>query len=321
MFCFNLLLVLFFLLFKIYRFSKFDLTSYFGMSSKIMECVEKYDGSRDFREWIVKLELVAELEGKKELEKLLPLFLENGALAVYQRLSVETKKDFQRLKSAMTTAFSLSPTGAFDMLKKRTLQSNESVDVYWADVDRLVKLIDEEASEKFVRTAFISGLPEPMRSDAAGSQATMDELVGRVRIAVENERRSRDASQAFVEAAAKTMRTSQQQHSYPNDRPGGNPHNHHHGAPPQQYHHYNHHHQKRQNEALSPQQRNTIQLTQTTDQHRSGKIICFRCGCEGHISRNCELFRNPAGRNEQRCFICGEQNHLANQCPNRQKNM
>ena len=187
------------------------------------------------------------------------------------------------------------------MLKKRKLQPNESVDVYWSDVDRLVKLIDEQASDKFVRTAFISGLPEPMRSDAAGSQAKMDELVGRVRIAVENERRSRDASQVFVEAAAKTMRTNPQQHSYPNDRPGGNAPNHH--------------------QAPSPQQSNTIRLRQTTDQHRSGKIICFRCGCEGHISRNCEAFRKPAGRNERRCFVCGEQTHLANQCPNHQKNM
>ena len=65
------------------------------MSSRIIDFVEKYDGSKDFREWIVKFELVAELEGKKELEKLLPLFLENGALAVYQRLSAETKKDYQ----------------------------------------------------------------------------------------------------------------------------------------------------------------------------------------------------------------------------------
>ena len=60
-------------------------TSYRSMSVKFSDIIQQYSGVGDFSEWIRKVEMVASLQGVKELEKFIPLFLCGGAFAVYEQ--------------------------------------------------------------------------------------------------------------------------------------------------------------------------------------------------------------------------------------------
>ena len=79
-------------------------------------------------EWIQKLKLVANLQGIKELQTLLPLFLSGGAFAVYQGLNEEVKKKYLFVKAPLMKAFAADPTSAFEEMKTRRLNPTESVD-------------------------------------------------------------------------------------------------------------------------------------------------------------------------------------------------
>lgn len=168
------------------RFGRFllGLTSY-RMALRLSDMVSPFDGSSDFGEWIEKVELVASLQGVTAQEKFFPLFLTGGAFAVYKGLDAAVKSDYNKAKGALLTAFSSDCYAAYDEFINRRLRLHESVDVYLADLRRLATLVDSNLSDKVLKCAFVSGLPEELRSKlrAACSLQKMDlvQVVARAR--------------------------------------------------------------------------------------------------------------------------------------------
>ena len=66
------------------------------MAGKIeaSKTIKSFDGEGDVAAWLAKIELVASLTDVKDVAKLVPLYLEGGALALYLELDSSTKSDF-----------------------------------------------------------------------------------------------------------------------------------------------------------------------------------------------------------------------------------
>lgn len=88
-----------------------------------------------------KAELVCDLCGVENIAIVLQLQLTGGALAVFQQLSKEERKDVGCIRNAMYVVFATDPFVAYDLFVARRLNANESVDVYLADLRRLVNLV------------------------------------------------------------------------------------------------------------------------------------------------------------------------------------
>lgn len=159
------------------------------MAVRVSDLVKNYEDSSvsgDFTEWCEKLELVAKLQKVEDLASFLPLFLAGPAFAVYKQFSEDVKSDFPKLKAELMTSFCESSYSAYDQLRSRTLKEGEAVDVYVADLRRLVTLIGQKTPEPLLKCAFIAGLPvdvaTQIKSVAAVEKLSLEELVGRARI-------------------------------------------------------------------------------------------------------------------------------------------
>jgi hypothetical protein len=130
-----------------------------GVSFNATNLVQPFDGTSNFLVWVERVELVAALQGLKNLEKFVPLFLHGGAFAVYQSLEDNVKEDYDKLKAALTLAFSADPLKAYTEFVARRLQPGEQPDVFLADLRRLALLVATQPSEEWIRSAFVFGLP------------------------------------------------------------------------------------------------------------------------------------------------------------------
>ena len=129
------------------------------------DIIGQFTGEKDFAEWVDKLEMVARLQGVKDLQSFMPLFLSGGAFAVYKGLSEDVKADYVKVKSAMLQAFSLDQIGAYEEFARRRLQDGESVDIYVADLARLAQLVHPMGvHDDWVKCAFVTGLPDAVRT-------------------------------------------------------------------------------------------------------------------------------------------------------------
>lgn len=82
---------------------------------KLSDVIPPFDGTNaEFSRWIEKLELVSSLQGIKELDKFLPLFLTGGAFSVYQMLPDEEKTDYAALRKSLLRAFASDPVVAYN---------------------------------------------------------------------------------------------------------------------------------------------------------------------------------------------------------------
>ena len=132
-------------------------------SVRFSDIIPSFNGTQDFAQWISKLELVADLQGVKDKQKFLPLFLSEGAFSVFQGLEKEVQDDYGRLKSALMQAFCMDSGSAYEHFRNRSLMAGKTVYVYLADITRLGHLVDSELSENFLKHAFVAGLPSAVK--------------------------------------------------------------------------------------------------------------------------------------------------------------
>ena len=139
------------------------------MSVKFSDIISQYDGSSDFIEWVDKIELVAKLQKVSNLENFIPLFLTGSAYNVYKSISESDRKDYNTVKSILIDKFCSDSCMAYEELIRRRFLPGETVESYFADVDRLAKLIDHTISTAFIKSAFLAGLPNDVKEKVRSS--------------------------------------------------------------------------------------------------------------------------------------------------------
>ena len=73
-----------------------------------LRLIPEFDGTtEEISEWLDKAELVCELQGVTDLQRIVPLRLKGGAFAVYQQLTAEQKRSFDEIKRALLSAFAV----------------------------------------------------------------------------------------------------------------------------------------------------------------------------------------------------------------------
>lgn len=133
------------------------------MALKYSDLIKQYDGEGDFAVWIEKLEMVAKLQNVKEWCAFLPLFLSEDAFSVYKEINEDGKKCYHTVKKVLLKAFSKDQFSAYDALINRKWRIGESVDAYFADIKRMITLVNQgtlSGTEEWVKCAFVNGLPE-----------------------------------------------------------------------------------------------------------------------------------------------------------------
>lgn len=126
-------------------------------------------------EWIENVELVCELCAMDKIERILPLRLRGGALAVYRQLSGEQRADAEQIKRALMTAYATDRFNAFDQFMGRRLRPGETVDEFLAEMHRLARLVGEPLPDRWMACAFVSGLPHHVRQLLKAS-SRMDDM-------------------------------------------------------------------------------------------------------------------------------------------------
>ena len=135
-------------------------------------------------EWLEQLELVCEMCGVDNTERVLPLRLRGGALAVYRQLTHDQGEDLQQVKQALLVAFAPDPFVECDTFVSRCLHPGETVAEYLGDLKDLTHLItSENTSDWWLSCTFMSGLPSPVRRQLRGSSRmehfTLEQILAR----------------------------------------------------------------------------------------------------------------------------------------------
>jgi len=158
---------------------------------KFHDVVLRFDTTEDFCDWVERFEDLAALHKVKELEKVLPGLLGPKAYAVYRGLDNDCKVDYFRLKNALLSAFSLDSRLAYEQFTSRKLQNGESVDVYVADLKKWGYIVDPELSERFLKHAFLAGLPQTLKAHVrtvlSWERVTLKEIVTETRLKLQEE--------------------------------------------------------------------------------------------------------------------------------------
>ena len=133
------------------------------MAGKIeaSKSLKHFDGEGDVSAWLAKIELVASLTDVKDVAKLVPLYLEGGALSLYLELEESKKKDYSQLAAELLRAYSDSQFVSFSKLKA-VKWTGETVEVYANNIRKLARGagLKGEGLEQVVKLAFITGFQD-----------------------------------------------------------------------------------------------------------------------------------------------------------------
>ena len=120
--------------------------------------------------WFEKAEWVCRLFKIKEPSMVIPLRLTKGAYAVYQQLGSDA--DLGEIKHAMYTLLGQTPSSCEKFIRRR-LEPGKTVDVYQADLRRLVVPFGG-ATDLILECAFLARFPDVSRLLRVSSR--LDEL-------------------------------------------------------------------------------------------------------------------------------------------------
>ena len=149
--------------------------------------IRPFNGEGDVAAWLAKVELVASLTDVKDVAKLLPLYLEGGALSLYLELDDEKKGDFKLLAKELLKAYSDSEFVAFSKLKN-IKWTGEQVDVLANDIRKLARGcgLKGDALEQLVKLTFITAFPDSISVELQQIQGIetmkVSDVIGRARI-------------------------------------------------------------------------------------------------------------------------------------------
>lgn len=124
---------------------------------KLNDVIKHYDGQGCIVTWLDKLESAAATTGESDLLKVLPLLLDGPAYSVFSQLSDEDKKDVNKVKAELITAFGLDPFEAFDRFCQLSY-NGEGVDVYAARLRSLAKQAKVD-NDEIIRKKLVTSLP------------------------------------------------------------------------------------------------------------------------------------------------------------------
>ncbi|KAK4324585.1 hypothetical protein Pmani_004796 [Petrolisthes manimaculis] len=85
----------------------------------------------------------AGVSSERELHTLVLLRLSASAFYVYQQLSSADKKDYDKIKAALTSAFAVDKFVAFDQFVIHKLHEGESGNVFWLTCDVWLLCLEE----------------------------------------------------------------------------------------------------------------------------------------------------------------------------------
>lgn len=240
-----------------------------------LRLIPEFDGSdsQSITEWLDKVELICSLRGVTKLETVIPLRLSGGAFKVYQQIPSADRSDVTKIKNALIAAFGDDSFSAYDSFISRKLRSDESVDVYLADLRTLATAFGG-VPDKALSCAFVAGLPESVRQTlrASSRMETMDvgEILQRARAVMVDEPvvvgavRSRCGPTTLHQRAPVSSESSGCfECGFPNHRA---------------------------RDCLRRLSRGTRRGTSGGTgggSMPSGSVKCFRCGGRGHVARNC----------------------------------
>ena len=237
------------------------------------DMIRPFTGDGDVVAWLTKVKLVAKLTKVEDLAAFIPLYLEGGALAVYLEMGAAEKMKYACVETKLKEAFSDNMFVAYAKMKSRKW-AGESVDVYVNELRRLACLAGYKGEEcdHTVKLAFVTGFPDDIGVELQQinniSNVDMSEVLSRARILVMNR-----LSAGVAAVSIKNKDDGRQQEG---------------GRSGQSY---------RKNE-----------------QHKSNyDMKCFHCG-GGHMIRHCpeKLDRKIV------CYRCGEQGHISTKCPQKE---
>ena len=163
------------------------------MASKISveKMIKPFTGEGDVLAWLQKVELVAKLTGEKDLACFIPLYLEEGALAVYLEMPEDKKTDASLIQKELLKAFTDNEFVAFSKLKAARW-AGEPVDVYANELRRLVRGcgFKDDGAEQMTKLAFITGFPDSIGVELQQIQGVekmkVGDIIPRARVLASN---------------------------------------------------------------------------------------------------------------------------------------
>ena len=140
-------------------------TSYLGDHYKkatgLRNMIKLFCSEEDVVTWLRKVNQVVKLQNVDNVAALIPLFLEDDALAIYLELSKWDQKDVDIIRTRLKQAFAEGLYEAYEKLKS-VWWIGESVDVYANKIKWQVELVGYRGygTEITARMVFITGFPE-----------------------------------------------------------------------------------------------------------------------------------------------------------------